>query len=230
MRLVGITGGALATAVFTVAVAACAEGSAFIDPDEAGFDAEAGAPDGSVIPSKDSGTTPTDSGPDSEDDSGSCTKKVVLNEIRSDGTTGSDELVEIYNPNTCAVPMGGWKIAYRSSGDGLGPPLYTFPAGASIAAKSFQLFAPNGAFPKIDGTLNPGMAAAAGQVGLLDDTDKLVDGVAYGAVTGGTFREKTPAPVPPKGGSIGRKVDGVDTDDGAADWKSMASSTPGVAN
>jgi hypothetical protein len=74
------------------------------------------------------------------------------------------------------------------------------------------------------------MAGTDGEVGLLDDTGKIVDAVAYGTVTATTYKEGTAAPSPPSGGSIGRSPSGVDTDNNKTDFKTYTTPSPAIAN
>ncbi|MBS2013842.1 MAG: lamin tail domain-containing protein [Deltaproteobacteria bacterium] len=236
MRRVAKLGGAgaLACVIAAATFVACAMGTTTAFPtDEGGIDDAGTKSDRTTLPPPtDSGTTTDTGGPETDSGGGSCTKKVVLNEIQT-GTSGNAnlEFVELYNPNTCAVPLGNWKIRYQSSAGNDGVAGHSFAVGDSIAAKSFLVVAAAAFTGKKDAVLEAtGFAGGDGQIGLLDETDKVVDGVAYGTVTGGKYRETTAAPSPPANGTIGRKADGVDTDNNSADWKTMASGTPGAAN
>jgi hypothetical protein len=59
-----------------------------------------------------------------------------MNEIYAMGTTADPDWVELYNPNTTAVNIGGYKI-YDSGGQGGAKPKKEIPAGTTIAAKGF---------------------------------------------------------------------------------------------
>lgn len=137
--------------------------------------------------------------------------------------------MELYNPNTCAISLGGWKLEYRSQSGSGNTVLYAFAAGESIAAKSFLVLGSASFSPK-DKTFSTSGMADDGQVGLNDDQGKRVDAVAYGSTSSGPFREGGSAPKPPANGSIGRKSDGVDTDNNAADFKTLTTPTPGAPN
>lgn len=163
---------------------------------------------------------------------GSCTPKVVINELQSNGPNGA-EFIELYNSGNCAVDLSGWQLAYRSAAGNTGPALHKFDSGSSISAKTFLLLA-NAKFTS-GGTVAPFNGAGSlgntgGQVGLLDDGGKMIDGVGYGSGTTGAYTEGSPAPAPGTNGSIGRKTDGVDTDDNASDFKGFGTPSPGVAN
>jgi Lamin Tail Domain len=231
MRLVrSRLGGGLAIAtvpIMAIALIACAKGADPIDLGDGAIVDDAGpGRDVVVIPDRDSGTG-KDTGPGPEKEAGPCDGKVVINELMVDGTS---EWVEIYNPSTCAVTVGGWRIAYRSKDDGAGGAGYTFAAGASLAPQQFFLIATSGFSGKKDATWTGGLGNAGGQLGLLDDTDKLIDGVGYNAGTIGLYVEDKPAVLPGADKSIGRSSDGVDTNKNQNDFVLFNSPTPGAPN
>lgn len=161
-------------------------------------------------------------------DSGACTGKVVINELQTHGAGATVEFIELFNPGVCAVPLGDWRIAYKSSaGTGNGV-LLKLAVGESIAAKGYLLFGTALFTPATPVTFTAGMADD-GQISLQDETLKTIDSVGYGSATG-PFIETNPAPGPPVGGSIGRSPNGADTDDNSADFKTFAIPSPGVAN
>lgn len=212
-------------AITTLVVVACANGTATgADFGEGGVEQDASR-DVNVIPTPKDGAPPEDTGTTPGGDSGSCSQKVVINEVKTDGTTTNDEMVELYNPSTCAVPLGNWELKYQSAGGGAGPAGHKFAVGDSIPSKGFLVLTPGGS---TDWTA--GMAAGSGQVGLLDGTGKLVNGVGYGTVTGGSYKEGTAAPSPPSGGSIGRFPSGVDTGNNKTDFKTYTTPSPAIAN
>ncbi len=225
-------GGFLAAFVYLqiYASASCATGAE--DGTEGVADGDAGADgsgkqDANVVPGKDSGSSKTDGG-GGDDDGGACDGKVVINEVMTRGGTASEEFVELYNPGGCAVPLGGWKLAYRSSGGAAGPVLHTFVSGAAIPAKAFFVLGTTAFGGKKDAVMNDGMADD-GQVALQDDQGKTVDAVGYGTATG-AFVEGSAAPSPDASGSIARKSDGVDTNDNAADFAKTKPHSAGAPN
>lgn len=221
-------------AAFVYFASACAKGNETPD-----LEAEADA--GAV---KDAGKDVTK--PRSDEDSGSsggtdsggptCTGKVVVNELMTAGAAAADEFVEIYNTATCAISLVGWKISYRASSGNLSVGgLYTFPAGSQIPAKSLLVIGGSAFTGKKDGTLSGAMAADRGQVAVLDDTGKVIDGVAYGTqimtdAGAGTYAEGTPAQAPLANSSISRKSDGEDTDNNSADFVRTTPHTAGASN
>lgn len=221
-------GGVLAAFVYFAS--ACATGN---EEPRVGFDEDAGAADAAkggtaVIVPKDSGGVPDEAtgGP-------ACDGKVVVNEVMTAGATAADEFVELYNPGSCAVPMSGWKLSYRSS-SGNPTALVTFPTGTSIPSKAFLVIGGSGFTGKKADSFTNGLAAGDGQVAILDDKGKVIDGVAYGMITAnaatGTYQEKASAPSPAANGSIARKTDGVDTDDNSADFAKAAKHSAGAPN
>jgi hypothetical protein len=226
-------GGILLAATSVVALVlphslvACANGTnvGYVGDDEGGLLLDSGGRDVNVLPTGDS--SPGDGATGNDSGGPGCTGAIVINELQTDGV---DEFVELYNPNSCAVPLSGWEIKYESAGGGAGPAGYKFVAGDSIPALGYFLVASSAFSGKKDATLISGFAAAAGQVGLVDDKSAIIDGVAYGTVTGGSYREKQSAAAPPTNKSIGRSPNGTDTDNNSADFKVLTSPSPGAAN
>lgn len=219
-------------AITTLVVLACATGTddgILVDGEGGIVGSDGSLPDGSALPGRDSSAA-TDTGtlPGDDSSTGSCTKKVVINELMVDGP-GGGEFIELYNPNTCAAALGGWKIAYRSSGDAPGGATHTFANGTSLAANGFVVVGTTTFSGKKDATFNGGLGNSGGQIGLLDDTGSLVDAVGYGSATSGLYTEGAPAALPPTNSSSARKTDGLDTNDNKSDFGS-GTPTPGAAN
>ncbi|MBX3231990.1 MAG: lamin tail domain-containing protein [Labilithrix sp.] len=216
-----------------VALAACSGDDPKAGP--AGLDAGADARGTSRA---DGGERP-DPSPDDDDDDlveHPCTGKVVINELQPGGDGGA-EFVELFNPTDCAISIGDWKLMYRSAADtaGVGA-LYSFGTYDAIRARSFMLLANDKFVGKIDATLRGGIGNAGGQVGLVNDENKVVDALGYGVVpdggapTAGMYTEGNAAPAPGAGESLGRKKDGEDGDDNAADFIVFEKHSAGVSN
>ena len=218
-----------AAAAFTLAggVVACAKGTETgAGFDEGGLAEEDAGRDVNVVPMPKDSAAPGDSGMPPDDSGGSCTQKVVINEVKTGGASNvNEEMIELYNPSTCAVPIGNWTLKYQSSGGSAPSARHTFASGDSIASKGYLVLTPGGSTD-----LAPGMAGGDGQVGLLDDTGKIIDAVAYGTVTAGMYREGTSAPSPASGGSIGRFPSGADSNNNKTDFKANGTPSPGIAN
>jgi hypothetical protein len=219
-----------AASVVALVFVACANGTnvGYVGDDEGGLLLDSGGRDVNVLPTGDS--SPGDGATGSDSSNPGCTGTIVINELKADGVSASDEFVELYNPNGCAVPLSGWALKYESFSGGTSSAGYVFVAGDSIPAQGYFLIASSTFSGKKDATLISGFAADKGQVGLIDDKKATVDGVAYGAVTGGSYGEKQSAPMPPSGKSIGRSPNGTDTDNNSADFKVLTSPSPGAAN
>ncbi len=231
MRLSCSRGFIIATVpIVTFVMIACATGTDSIDLGEGGITDEASVGrDVIVIPANDSSIGDTGPGQDTGTDAPLPTgTHVVINEIKTDGSNADDELVELYNPTGSTVSLANWEVRYASAGGGAGGAGHKFNGSASIPANGYLVLKPS------DNTWTTGMASAAGQVGLFDATlptqGKLIDGVAYGPVTGGSFREGQSAPSPPTGGSIGRSPNGVDSDNNKNDFKTYTTLSAGSAN
>ncbi|MFZ4619553.1 MAG: lamin tail domain-containing protein [Bacteroidota bacterium] len=61
---------------------------------------------------------------------------VVMNEVYSRGDTVNPDWIEIYNPNTTAMNIGGYKI-YDAGGQSGAKPKKTIAAGTSLGAKAY---------------------------------------------------------------------------------------------
>jgi hypothetical protein len=61
---------------------------------------------------------------------------VVMNEVYSRGDSVNPDWIEIYNPNTSAMNIGGYKI-YDNGGQSGSKPKKTIAAGTTLAAKSY---------------------------------------------------------------------------------------------
>ena len=223
--------GVSVAAALSVAVA-CAKGEDGIELGAGGSSNPDAGADAARLPLTDGGRSDSGAKEPGDDDSGSgpgCTSKVVINELMPAGVSGAaEEFVELYNPNSCAVPLGGWKLAYKSGTGGGNGVLHTFATGDEIPAGSFLVLGTATFKGKKDATFSAGMATD-GQVGLLDDTGTLIDGLGYDGATG-EFVEGTAAPKPATNGSVGRKSDGLDTDNNASDCKAFSQHTAGAAN
>jgi hypothetical protein len=165
----------------------------------------------------------------------------VINELKTAGTSGADEWVEIYNP--CATPMvvDGWTLDYRAAtnaGATDGMPMVTLTG--TMAVGEFRLFVgadyvgpptPDGMWPGMTGILQATNGAVGLRAGAIS-AGPIVDSVGYGTVTSGNpFLESTAAPAMSANVSASRvPFDGKDDDDGKNDFKITQTPTPHALN
>jgi hypothetical protein len=214
------------------AVSGCKDAEDVTDDQDAAASARAEDAGTKRRPDAGGGAGASDAGSSAGDPGSACTRKVVINELQCNGPNGA-ELIELFNPGSCALDLSGWQLAYRAASGNSGLAIHRFEPGSSIAAGAFLLlanakFVAAGTVPRFNG--GGSLGNEGGQVGLLDDAGETIDGVGYGPSTAGAFTEGSPAPLPSGGASIGRKSDGADTDDNASDFTTFAVPTPGVAN
>jgi hypothetical protein len=188
---------------------------------------------------------PVDPGPEPDAaapaDSGTCTGKIVINEILTEGGALNKEFIELYNPSTCDVVIEGFKLKYKSASGTppLGTLLHTFAAGTTIKGKGYYVVGStqyagkkDATFSATDNTGNGFLSKSNGQVALFDAAASAAkfDGLGYGTLTGGDYVETKAAPVAPATASIARKTDGLDTDDNSKDCDWFTTPTPGAKN
>jgi hypothetical protein len=131
---------------------------------------------------------------------GLCKQSVLIAEFRTrNGTSATDEYVELYNPGDTSVNLGGWKLVYTSAtGTTLGDRV-VFPANTVMQPKSFLLntYAPTtgtgylGTVTK-DFGYTTGIADGGG-IGIVDATGAVVDAVGMTSTTG--LKEGTTLPL-----------------------------------
>lgn len=194
-------------------------------------DSTIGEPPDETTPERDAGAG-TDAGSGGTQDGGSgtgagCKQRVVINEVMPEGSDAG-EFVELYNPYDCDVSLGGLVLKYQSKDPSSSTTLYTFAGTNKIVSKGFFVIGTKDE-PKKNVTMSGGLGNAGGQVAVVDGSGQILDGVGFGALRG-DFYEKATAPVPGKGKSIGRKIDGVDTNDNSKDFQVFSDPTPGSSN
>lgn len=121
---------------------------------------------------------------------------VVISEFRTRGnTTGSeatDEFIEIYNPTTSTISIGGYKLRRSSSCGATTFDIYTFPSGVNLLPGQYYLVASS----NYTGTTTPDITlpstmgiADDGGIAITDASNSPVDQV--GACAGTQYKEGT---------------------------------------
>ena len=165
---------------------------------------------------------------------------LIVNEIDYDqaGSTDTAEFIEILNPGTSPVALSGYRFELvNGSGD---VPYETYEATGSLAAGGFLLIADQavldadglpGAITKVT-MKSSGIQNGPDAVRIVAKTDgRVVDAVHYESAVAGAG-EGSPAPADDANAaskSIGRCPNSFDSDDNAADFRTMTA-TPGAAN
>lgn len=238
MRRLALVGGLVSSLV----VWACAQGgTSDIDPiTDAPLDA-------SVNPDEDSGKLPNSSTEDGGKDAGDagkpsdaaadavvdagCSGKVVINELKTGGSSATDEFIELYNPNSCTITMSGWDLMYSSDSGSTPSSIASLTSAHTIKPNGYFILAGGGYAGTKDIALTSGLKDTGARIAIVDASKKVLDSLGYGSLSGGnTYVEGTAAAAPAVNKSIGRKPDGKDTDNNSADFSVMTTLTPGAAN
>lgn len=177
---------------------------------------------------------------------------VVISEILIDGVNESqasnnDEFVEIYNPTSSSVDIGGWTIDYRSATSTSFTNKYTLPTGTVMQPHKYFLFGGGGVAnrdnnPAPSSTL--GLSNTGGAVFIRNSSGTVVDLIGWGTASSSNY-EGTVATKPAQGISLERKAkstsdaasmgpggadefagNGYDSDDNAADFVQRATPQP----
>ena len=173
--------------------------------------------------------------------------EVVISEVYGGGGSASSawqrDYVELFNPTSQPVDLGGTSVQYRSSGGSADPTGVTALTG-SIPAKGYYLVAESTGsagqpLPQPDASGGIAMSGSAGTIflanqptalsspltGSLTGNPAVLDLVGYGSTN--TF-ETAPTTAPSTTSSVARNLTGADTDDNSADLV-VATGTPGSA-
>ena len=151
---------------------------------------------------------------------------LVVSEVVTGGASASDELIELHNPTTSALPLEGLEVIYVTSTGATITRRAAWEVGApSVPAGGHVLIANgSGIYASIaDATYASGMAATGGSVAIrILGASTAVDAVGWGTTTS-SWREGAPAIAPATSASIerlpgGALGSGTDTDDNAADF------------
>jgi flagellar hook capping protein FlgD len=149
---------------------------------------------------------------------------LVLNEVLYDpaGPDEGNEWVELWNPDPVPRSLAGIAI---EAADGSRPDVWV-PLYRGAAADSAP---PHGAFLVAGGALSAAMQNGPDALRLTRDGAPL-DLLGYGALDAASLYEGAPAPDPPSGHSLARRIDGAGSGRNADDWDDEPAPTPGRAN
>jgi hypothetical protein len=159
---------------------------------------------------------------------------VVINEVSPEGTTGNDDFVELYNPESCPADIGGWKLDYlaATATSSTSPiPLWKASASQTLPAGGFLVLGTSAFTGDADGELSSGLKQEGGGVALKTSGGQVVDAVAWGDATAKhPFIEGTVCSVIGPGKSGARIPDGKDTQNNQSDFTTPSTRTPGATN
>ena len=130
---------------------------------------------------------------------------LVVSEVMTGGSSASDELIELYNPSTVALPLEGLEVIYATSTGGTITRKASWAAGAASLPSGAHLMIANGAgaFAGIaDLTYTNGLAAPGGSVAIrILGAGTAIDAVGWGTAAS-TWMEGAAAQAPAAGHSI----------------------------
>ena len=98
---------------------------------------------------------------------------IVMNEIYAMGTTTDPDWIELYNPNSTAVNIGGYKI-YDIGGQSGTKAKKEIPAGTTIPAKGFYVVVTDGT-----GSTDFGLSSAGEDVWLENASGTVIDNIKF---------------------------------------------------
>ncbi len=163
-----------------------------------------------------------------------CCAQVFLNEVLYDpaGADGGGEFVELYNAGAAGVVLAGYRLEFANGA--VGPEWQTRWEGTaadSLAAGDFFLIVDRGWSQIPAGQAEVALSLQNGPDAVrLVRLDASVDLLGYGEPLEPLLSEGTPHPDVASGQSLGRRPDGADSDDNAADWYALEAPTPAAPN
>jgi hypothetical protein len=157
--------------------------------------------------------------------------EIVINQFNPGYSSAGDEFVELLNTTGKTFDLSQLSIAYASTSGGSGAAGGTLSG--TLQPYSFWLLSPNatitvGSTSSItrDGSITSGFAGTGGQIALLlNSNNTKIDGIGYGTLSGGTYFESVTAGNISSNSGFRRKVDGVDSDNNATDFSTIANSS-----
>jgi hypothetical protein len=221
----------------TVAAVGCAHG----EPSESatnldgavGLDGEgedATAHDGPAPESSAADAPVDDAVADVPEETGPCDAVLIINEVQTAGSASADdEFVELHNADSCAIPLDGYTLLYRSSDGASDLLVWTPVSGQKMGPGQFFVIGGKdyGGASDFKFPAQVALGGSGGGLGLVKD-EAPIDSLAWGDATN-DYVEAAAAAAPGAGKSIGRLPDGHDTDDNSADFIE-ATATPRKPN
>jgi hypothetical protein len=159
---------------------------------------------------------------------------LLVSEVMTGGASASDELIELYNPSSSALPLEGLEVIYVTATGGTITRKASWAAGAVSLPAGAHLLVANaaGALAGIaDLTYTNGLAATGGSVAIrIIGAATAIDAVGWGTAAS-PWMEGAATAAPAAGASIerlpgGAAGSGQDTDQNAADFVERISPDP----
>ncbi|HEX6475601.1 MAG TPA: lamin tail domain-containing protein [Candidatus Limnocylindria bacterium] len=159
---------------------------------------------------------------------------LLVSEVMTGGASASDELIELYNPSSSALPLEGLEVIYVTATGGTITRKASWAAGALSLSAGAHLLIANaaGAFAAIaDLTYTNGLAATGGSVAIrIIGAATAIDAVGWGTAAN-PWMEGSAMVAPAAGASSerlpgGAAGSGQDTDQNAADFVERATPDP----
>ncbi len=168
--------------------------------------------------------------PDAGTDAATCDAIPVINEVKPDGTDDPDnEYVELFNPGGCAIPLDDVSLYFRTASGTQDQILWTAISGQTLKPKQYFVVGGSKYGPGAPDFQYAGASLPLEGGGLgLKRGQKTLDMMGWGTAKN-AYVDGSPAPAPQLGMSVGRKPDGVDTDNNSADF-AQGPPTPRAAN
>lgn len=159
---------------------------------------------------------------------------LLVGEVVTGGTSGSDEFVELYNAAGLPLDLGGLELVYVTSSGATVTRKATWSGGTLLPSGAHLLVANSaGIYAALaDALYSGGFAATGGALVLRPIGGTPLDAVGWGDASS-AFVERTAAPAPPAGQSIERRPGGLggngsDTNDNGQDF--FVERAPAVQN
>jgi hypothetical protein len=157
---------------------------------------------------------------------------VCINEVLYDpaGADQGYEYVELFHAGPQPVDLAGWRL---EAGNGAGPGEWRLQwkgsAGDVVAPGGFFLIADESVAAPADARVHLTLQNGPDAVRLLSPSGG-GDRVGWGELAYAEYYEGRPALDAPSGSALARTVDGLDSDDNAADFRVEARLSPGTTN